>query len=164
MIYQRNRKGGFTLVELMIVIAIIAIIAAIAIPSLLRSRMAANESSAITAIRAIATGEVSFQAASYKDVSGDGQGDFGTLPELMDPMGDGEQGFIDEAIASGFRQGYEFTLETIDGAPGVPPAYALNVDPQVAGSTGLRYFYTDQSGVIRFSIAAPAGPGDPPMQ
>ena len=161
---RTQQPNGFTLVELMVVVAVIAILAAIAIPSLLRSRMAANESSAITATRAIVTGEVSYQAANYKDASGDGLGDFATLEELQDPMGDGEQGYIDEGIAGGARQGYIFTLNTVDGVPGVPPSYTLNVDPSVPGNTGIRFFFTNENGVIRISTTGPAGPDDPPMQ
>ena len=85
-----KRNSGFTLIELMIVVAIIAIIAAIAIPNLLRSRMSANEASAAGAMRTISTSEVSFQTAAFVDNDADGLGDYGTA------WGDGsgaERGF-----------------------------------------------------------------------
>ena len=76
---KASKKSGFTLIELMIVVAIIAIIAAIAIPNLLRSRMSANEAGAAGAMRTISTGEVAFQTAAFVDTDTDGVGDYGTL-------------------------------------------------------------------------------------
>ncbi|HOD51226.1 MAG TPA: prepilin-type N-terminal cleavage/methylation domain-containing protein, partial [Candidatus Hydrogenedentes bacterium] len=97
-----KKNLGFTLIELMIVVAIIAIIAAIAIPSLLRSRMSANEAGAIGSLRTISAGEVSFQAACYQDANGDGTGDYGTLAQLLSPDAvAGVPGYIDEVLAAG---------------------------------------------------------------
>ncbi|GEM_PF-2172656 len=75
------KTKGFTLIELMIVVAIIAIIAAIAIPNLLRSRMSANEANAAGAMRIISTGEVGFQTAGFVDADADGVGDYGAVSE-----------------------------------------------------------------------------------
>ena len=86
---MRTHKSGFTLIELMIVVAIIAIIAAIAIPNLLRSRMSANEAGAAGAMRTVSTGEVGFQTAAFVDADTDGVGDYGTLAQLSDPDGAG---------------------------------------------------------------------------
>jgi prepilin-type N-terminal cleavage/methylation domain-containing protein len=79
---MRKRVLGFTLIELMIVIAIIAIIAAIAIPGLLRARMAANEGNASASLRSLASAQASFAKACSVDQDTDGQGEFGTLNEL----------------------------------------------------------------------------------
>ncbi len=76
---MKANKRGFTLIELMIVVAVIAIIAAIAIPNLLRSRMSANEASAAGSMRTLSTAEASFQAAGFVDSDGNGEGDYGTL-------------------------------------------------------------------------------------
>ena len=159
----RKPHSGFTLLELMMVVALIAILISIAIPSLLRSRIAANESSAISAIRSVVIGEVSYQTAVYKDIQGDGIGDFGNLDDLYDPAGDGQPGFIDDALASGFSHGYEFVLVPMDGIPGVPPTYTLNANPVMVPNLSARYFYTDQSGVIRISRNGPADENSLPL-
>ena len=158
------KKAGFTLVELMIVIAIIAIIAAIAIPSLIRARITANESAAISAMRTLSSAQISFQAGCYQDASGDGVGDYGTLAQLEDPDGvGGVPGFIDEMLASGSKQGYSFTMIPVAGGGGMPPTYTCNADPQ-APQTGRRTFFMDETGVIRFeNTGAPATAASPPV-
>ena len=82
-----RRSSGFTLIELIIVVAIIAIIAAIAIPNLISARLAANETSAISNLRSIGTAQAQFQASAKADEDNDGQGEFGFFSELTGRVG-----------------------------------------------------------------------------
>ena len=164
-------RAGFTLIELMIVVSIIAIIAAIAIPSLLRARISANEASAISSLRTLSSAQISFQAGCYQDADSDGVGDYGTLAQLQNPDGAagvpgyiaGVPGYIDETLASGVKQGYNFTMNVVAGGGGNPPTFSCNADPQSAQS-GRRTFFIDESGVLRFeSNGAAATAASPPV-
>jgi type II secretory pathway pseudopilin PulG len=136
----------------MIVVAIIAIIAAIAIPNLLRSRMSANEASGAGAMRTLATSEVSFQTAAFVDGDADGLGDYGTLAQLGDPDGGGATPpYIDAVLAAGQKQGYTFVVAVTAGTNAVAPAYTVVATPTNPGRTGYRRYFTDESGVIRFT-------------
>ncbi len=147
-----RHRLGFTLIELMIVVAIIAIIAAIAIPSLIRSRMSANEASASGAIRTISSAETAFRTAAFVDADGNGDGDYGTLAQLANPDGAGNTpGFVDAVLGAGVKLGYTFTVTVTLGAPNVTPAYTCVAVPIEAGRTGYRQYYVDETGVIRFT-------------
>lgn len=138
-----KRKNGFTLIELMIVVAIIAIIVAIAIPNLLRSRMSANESGAAAGLRTISTGEVAYQAAAIESTT-NGIGKFGTLPAL----GTGSVPFVDLSLASGIKQGYNF--QATPTFTNNVPSFTATATPAVAGRTGVKSFFIDDSGLLRF--------------
>jgi prepilin-type N-terminal cleavage/methylation domain-containing protein len=139
-----RKQKGFSLIELLIVVAIILIIAAIAIPNLLRSRIAANEASAVGSIRTINTAEVTY-ASTYPSVG------FSTLANLGGTGGNSSgAGLIDSVLASGVKSGYVFTLSNSTDSP--VSTYAVQGDPQNS-QTGQRHFCSDQSGVIRYDAA-----------
>ena len=160
-----KKHTGFTLIELMIVVAIIAIIAAIAIPNLLRSRMSANESGAAGAMRTISTGQVGFQTAAFVDSDGDGVGDYGSLLQLSNPDGAGATPpFIDSVLGGGVKHGYNFTMAVTLGTPAALPAYTCTAAPAAAGRTGYRQYFVDESGVIRYTADGSAATvASPPL-
>ncbi len=150
---SKNAARGFTLVELMIVIAIISVLVSIAVPNLLEARIRANETAAVGALRTLITAQTLFREAD-KDL--DGINDYATnLTELGPNTGR----YIDEVLASGTKQGYFFQI--LPGAGGY--TWSATADPQLPGKSGSRYFFVDETGVIRFSTSHTAGPADRPI-
>jgi len=158
---MRTDHRGFSLLELLIVVAIILIIAAIAIPNLLRSRIAANQASAISSCRTINTAEVTY-ASSY------GTGFSSTLLQLGPPtsgaVSESAAGLIDSVLASGVKSGYSFAY--VPGNPdsrGLYNGYGVNGGPTQVGVTGTTYYFTDQTYVIRANLTGPASASDSPV-
>jgi type IV pilus assembly protein PilA len=141
-----KKQKGFSLIELLIVVAIILIIAAIAIPNLIKSKMAANEASAVGSLRTITTAEIAFSTACP------GLGFTGTFSDFG-PAGPcpGATSEVDPALISGSKSGYDFTLAVPGSAPYTQ--FTSNASPH-STSSGTRYFCVDETGVIRYDPAA----------
>jgi len=168
---KKNQKG-FSLIELLIVVAIILIIAAIAIPNLLRSRMAANEASAVGSIRTINTAAISFNS-SYGDGFPVTLSQIGTT--AGQPLGCANSEYLDQVLtaatgAATAKSGYFFTMGAGAVVVANPPAgcvagsvdgYTIAGQPAQVGTSGQSSFCSDATGVIRRDPtgAAPAVAG-----
>jgi type IV pilus assembly protein PilA len=148
-----KKQKGFSLIELLIVVAIILIIAAIAIPNLLRSRMAANEASAVGSIRTINTSEV-----TYSSTWGIGYG--AALSNIGGAVGCTASSttacLIDPVLSAGAKSGYTFAAVGNSSSGGQLNGYEVNGTPTTPGTTGTRAFCSDQSGVIRYNTTGTA--------
>jgi prepilin-type N-terminal cleavage/methylation domain-containing protein len=174
-VFNKMRKQkGFSLIELLIVVAIILVIAAIAIPNLLRSKIAANEASAVGSLRTINTTQVTY-ALTYP-----GSG-FATSLATLGPgatpgnsvanstnaclldsvLGASSPGGNSVGTAN-TKSGYKFYLGSAVGNP--VSTYASNANPVTQNQTGNRYFYSDASGVIRYNPGAIAQSTDSSLQ
>ena len=149
------KRRGFSLIELLIVIAIILIIITIAVPKLSRARMYAQETAAIGAIRTIHTAQVQYYSQYGKYAA--------TLTELGPPASGAASpaaaDLIGNDLAGGEKQQYKFT---VTGSPG---GYVINANPLVYNSSGSRTFFSDQSMVIHQNYGPePATANSPEMK
>ena len=147
---QRNVNAGYSLIEVLIALALVLILAAMAVPSYLAARARANEASAAASVRAIMSAE-----NLYRNT----YGVFTQLPDL------GAEYLTDALLASGQKSGYIF-----DATPGTGSAagleFSIQATPQLSigpSATGERTYYGDQSAVVRFSLTAVADSTSPPI-
>ncbi len=153
---RARRQNGFTIIELLIVIAIIMIIAAIAIPKLTQARMTAYEMAAIRTLQTLNTGQVQYFSIYGRFAS--------TLMEMGPAPGGAARSasgadLISEDLAQGLKSGYVFTMV------GTPSGYTINADPQVYDVTGGRSFYTDHTNIVRQHAGnEPASENDPEIK
>jgi len=150
-----RRERGFSLIELLIVIAIILIILAIAVPKLGSARMNASEMAVIREIQTINSMQTQYMSQFGRFAT--------TLAELGPPTsgGPGPQAadLIPNSLSSGEKDGYVFTLA------GTPSGYTLNANPKVYNSSGRRTFFSDQNMIIHQNwTAEPANAASPELK
>ena len=157
---RKNRKG-FSLIELLIVVTIILIIAAIAIPNLMRSKIQANETAAVGAMKTLGEG-----ALLYSNT-------YGGFPHALSDLGPAPGGtnasstaadLIDSVLATGVKSGYKFSYSVASSDPsGNVLGFSVTATPVILGTTGQRSFYTDQSGTIRGTSSGTADSTSTPI-
>jgi len=134
----KHKKNGFTLLELMIVVAILVTILAIAVPNMLRSRIDANEASAIGDLRIIGAAQILHHAARQT---------FGNFEQLTSTVDGPGTAFLDESWFEGRQKaGYVFTIDEANDE-----TFVSNAAPANLGNTGTRYFRVDTAGIVRHS-------------
>ena len=154
---QGMAMAGLVLGYLGISIIPILIIAAIAIPNLLRSRIAANEASAVGSLRTVNIACVTYSAS------------YNAFPPSLASLGSSSApsanaaGLIDTPLANGLKNGYVFTYEAGSAEDGTIKTYSVHADPVTPGTTGARHFYTDQTMVIRSNREGPANDSSDPL-
>ncbi len=144
-------KIGFTLVEIMVVLAIVMTLATLVVSNVLRARHNANETAAIAACSTVVTACQAYYANTLPHSYPRNLSDL--VPPASTPP------YIDSVLASGTKQGYVYTY-----ASGDSESFTLNSDPSVPGKTGSRHFFVNESGIIKAKNNGQAGVSDPAVE
>ena len=158
---MKRRAQGFSLIELLIVVAIILIIAAIAIPNLMRSKMQANEAAAVEALRTLNSTAIMY-SISYSGFP-HSISNLGSVAGSSNASSSAAD-LVDSVLATGIKSGYRFNYTVVATDPaGNVLSYTISASPVIPGSTGQRSFFTDQSGTIRASSNGSADSSSTPI-
>jgi len=162
---MKKNTRGFSLIELLIVVAIILIIAAIAIPNLLRSRIAANQASAVGSLRTMNTAQITY-ASTYNTGYAAQLSYLGPPAAGVNPTADAA-GLLDSVLAgtanASVKSGYAFDMVPAAAVQGRIDTYTVTASPSTVGTTGSNFYFTDTSGVIRQNTTGTATAADSPI-
>ena len=166
-----RKQKGFSLIELLLVVAVILIIAAIAVPNFLRSRMAANEASAVGSLHNIESAQVAY-ASSYPTIGfASNLNTLGPGPIPGNQTATSENAVLLDSVlgcTAGVgttpcqKSGYGFYVTVVSATP--ISVYSINADPISPGQSGQRHFFSDPSGVIRYNMSTTATDTDTPIE
>lgn len=146
--HERSCRG-FTLMEVLVAVGLIALLASVALPSFLRARSTTSEVVAVASCQTIGKACQFFYSHSTPHTYPDG------LPGLANAV----PSYIDPALGSGQKVGYRFDYRLTDAE-----RFELRAEPVEPGNTGNRWYYLDQTGVLRVRMGGPAGPADLPLE
>jgi type IV pilus assembly protein PilA len=145
---KKAATNGFSLIELLIVVAIILIIAAIAIPNMIRAKISANEASAATSVRNISRAEVTYNAAYPVNGYASSLAELGGPADSCQPSATAAC-LISSDLSGGQKSGYQFQVTALLPAGGMNTAFVVGAVPLTFNSTGVRDFCATNDGVVR---------------